>query len=54
MSGTGIMIPTVKETQCTDKELKLSQLADDTVVFVDSVESRIRVIEHCVYFNKNK
>ena len=30
----GIIIPTVKESQCTDKELKISQLADDTVVFV--------------------
>ena len=35
----GIRIPTVKETQyVSHNEVKISQLADDTVVFVDSVE----------------
>ena len=46
------MIPTVKETQCTDKELKLSQLADDTVVFVDSVESGNIALEEIEQFGK--
>ena len=48
----GIMIPTVKETQCTDKELKLSQMADDTVVFVDSVESGNIALEEIEQFGK--
>ena len=46
------MIPTVIETQCTDKESKISQLADDTVVFVDSVESGNIALEEIEQFGK--
>ena len=48
----GISIPTAKETQFEYQEIKISQLADDTVIFVNSVKSGNTALEEIEKFGE--